>query len=66
MSYFRVAGEPELTFPVGIHHHQNNSFDEFRERGYARANHGTCGVLRRLRCGVMFVLIRHLQGIRET
>jgi hypothetical protein len=27
------------TFPAGIHHHQNNSFDEFRERGYARAHH---------------------------
>jgi hypothetical protein len=27
------------TFPAGIHHHQNNSFDEFREGGYARAHH---------------------------
>jgi hypothetical protein len=28
----------KLTFPTGIHDHQNNSFDEFRERGYARAH----------------------------
>jgi len=38
MIHFTPPGEPELTFPAGIHHHQNNSFDEFRERGYARAH----------------------------
>jgi hypothetical protein len=26
------------TFPTGILHHQNNSFDEFHECGYARAH----------------------------
>ena len=31
--------EPKPEFPTGIDHHQNNSFDEFRERGYARAHH---------------------------
>jgi hypothetical protein len=27
------------TFLESIQHHQNNSFDEFRERRYPRANH---------------------------
>jgi hypothetical protein len=27
------------SFPASIHHHQNNSFDEFRNRGYAHAHH---------------------------
>jgi hypothetical protein len=40
--------EPEKpTFPTGIHDHQNNSFDEFRERGYARAHYERCGALKR-------------------
>jgi hypothetical protein len=33
-----VKNDPKPTFPAGIHHHQNNSFDEFHERGYARAH----------------------------
>jgi hypothetical protein len=33
----RAGREP--IFLKSIQHHQNNSFDEFRERRYARANH---------------------------
>jgi len=40
MSHFTGERQlPKTPFPAGIQHHQNNSFDEFRERGYARAHH---------------------------
>ncbi len=34
-----IAGAFNTTFPPGIHDHQNNSFDEFSEGGYAHAHH---------------------------
>jgi hypothetical protein len=45
-----MGRKPNPAFPAGIHHHQNNSFDEFRKRGYARAHHRRCGALRRREC----------------
>jgi hypothetical protein len=31
MTFFPGSKLAKAKFPTGIHHHQNNSFDEFRE-----------------------------------
>jgi hypothetical protein len=36
--FFRTKTDPKPAFSASILHHQNNSFDEFDERGYARAH----------------------------
>jgi hypothetical protein len=63
MSHFPGGSEPMPAFPASIHHHQNNSFDEFREGGYARAHYlaliipGVAALKPPRRAGV-FVLIQ--------
>src|SRR5216684_3673629 len=45
---------------------QNNSFDEFRKRGYAPPNHGRCVRSETARVWALFVLVQHIQESKET
>src|SRR4029077_20066932 len=63
---FKFKSEPKAKFPTGIDDHQNNSFDEFRKRGYARANHGRCVRSETARVWALFVLVQHIQESKET